>query len=426
MTSRAVQPPGPPLPPTLQSLAFRVAPLRFTEMCRRRYGEVVMFRTLHAPPFTVVFDAKLVREMLQHAPEDLPTVDAVVRRVLGERSILGWFGADRRHRRRLLRPHLQGERITDHTSGIRDATDRVIDTWPTGEAFALVPAMRSLTYETIAAMVLGPNGGDARSELIRRVQALIPALGPPPRRIRRPASGSGDRRPVDELLSDEIARRRARPDRREDILSVLLSARDVAGEPLTDPELRDHVVTLLVAGGETLASGLAWAFELLLHHPPALERLEAEVGRGDEEYLEAVVKETLRVRPPAASVVRVVQDEPYVLGGYLIPPQSVVRASISAMHRQADHFTDPLAFRPERFLGRGEGGAAALLPFGAGAHSCLGASFAPFEMGIVIRRVLERTHLRPADRRSEKGAPGGFAQLPARGVRVIKQPRSGR
>jgi cytochrome P450 family 135 len=184
---------------------------------------------------------------------------------------------------------------------------------------------------------------------------------------------------------------------------------------MTDRELRDELVTLLVAGHETTATGLAWAFELLMRNPPVLERLRASVEEGDggAGYLDAVVKESLRLRPVISGVGRVVREEPFELGGYSIPPGIEINPSIAAIHRRPDRYPEPRAFRPERFLGDDPPDTYSWLPFGGGTRRCLGASFASFEMAVVVRRVLERTRLAPADRRPEKGVRKGITLVPS-------------
>jgi cytochrome P450 len=226
---------------------------------------------------------------------------------------------------------------------------------------------------------------------------------------------------VDELIYDEIARRREEPDleQREDVLSMLLLARDDEGRPMTDGELRDELVTLLVAGHETTSTGLAWAFEMLMRNPDKLER-----ARGDDRYIDAVVKEALRIRPVISGVGRVVHDEPFELGGHMIPPGVEINPSIAAIHRRADRYPGVREFRPERFLEEDGPDTYTWLPFGGGTRRCLGASFATFEMRVVIRRVLERATLRPARRRPERGVRRGITYAPARGVPAIAGLRS--
>jgi cytochrome P450 family 135 len=305
---------------------------------------------------------------------------------------------------------------------IRDATDRAIDSWPTGQPFALLPSMQVLTFEVIARVLFGLEPGPRLEEFMQRLRALPDPFRRGRPALRAPVGSLAEGRPIDELLFEEIARRRAAPDLegREDVLSMLIRARE-NGEGKTDQELRDDLVTLLLAGHETSAIALAWAFELLLRHPAVRERLEAELARGDEDYLNAVTKESLRLHPPASYVNRVVWGEPHELGGYLIPVGTEIRASVASIHRRTDYYPEPRAFRPERFLGPDPPDARTWLPFGGGVHRCIGASLAAFEMAAVIRRVLERTRLTPAERRPERAELSGLTQAPARGVRVIRE-----
>jgi cytochrome P450 len=391
------------------------------EACRRRYGDVVRFRTAENATLVIVFDSQLMKQMLRRTQDEVQTADAQTQGIIGARSVIGLEDAEHRERRRMLAPPFHGERMSAHASLIRDVTDRVVDSWPTGEEFALLPSLRSLTFEVIAGVALGPESGFPHDALTRRFRAMTHPR-PRQRRMGRLSPGYVRRLLVDELLRDEIARRLAAPDGHDDVLSLLLLARDRDRQPIADQELCDQLVLLLFAGSETTAIGLAWAFELLLRHPATLERLEGELAGGDEGYLKAVVRETLRLRPPSPFVRRVVRDEPYALGGHLMLPGTEIRASIVTIHRRADHYPDPLAFRPERHLAPNPAAEAPWLPFGAGPHRCLGASFATFEIENIVRRVLERTRLRLSGRRPEK-ATWGVMAAPARGVRVIAERR---
>jgi cytochrome P450 len=226
------------------------------------------------------------------------------------------------------------------------------------------------------------------------------------------------RRAVDEVLFDEIARRRAEPDlaERDDVFSALLLAKDEDGNRLSDREVRDELVTLLLAGHETTATGLAWTFDLVLHSPAVLARARAD---GDQ-YLDAVVKEALRIRPVIPGVGRVVRGEPFRLNGYVIPPGVEINPSIRMIHRRADLYPEPKAFKPERFLGPDAPDTYTWVPFGGGTRRCLGASFALMEMRIVLARVVERAALRPADPAREKVQFRGITLAPRNGTKVIQ------
>jgi cytochrome P450 len=297
--------------------------------------------------------------------------------------------------------------------------------------------MQSLTLRVIMRAVFGFEPGPAEQELRDRVRAMIEPMARPRglmllymlTRVGGDRAAAArfeeSRRAVDEILLHEIARRREDPDLedRDDVFSALLLARDEDGSRLSDREVRDELVTLLLAGHETTATGLAWAFDLLLHSPGVHRR----ACEGDSEYLDAVVKETLRLRPVIPGVGRVVREEPLVLDGYVIPPGVEINPSIRMIHRRADLYPEPAAFRPERFLGPEAPDTYTWIPFGGGTRRCLGASFAQVEMRIVLRRVLERCALRPGDPKPAEIQFRGITQAPRNGALVTQDraPRAG-
>ena len=429
-------PPGPPLPRALQTLGFIFMPGRFMGACRRRYGDLVTMRTLFDSRFVMVFGPTHVKQLFRGSPDQLRAgeANAPLGPVLGERSVLLLDGAEHLRHRRLILPSFHGERMRAYQEVMREAADREIEAWPVGKTFRLLPSMQALTLGVIMRAVFGLDEGPRQEELKRRVRALIDPVGTR-LGIMLMALSSGRlgasrfeafeqrRAAVDELIFDEIAQRRSDKSlaSREDVLSMLLLARDEDGEALTDREVRDELVTLLVAGHETTATGLAWAFELLLRNPAVLERLRSSLARGDGEYLEAVVKETLRLRTVVPGVGRVVRGEPFELGDYLIPTGVEINPSIATIHRRPDCYPEPNAFRPERFIGEHVPDTYTWIPFGGATRRCLGASFATFEMQVVIRRVLERTRLEPASMRPEKRLRKGVTIVPKRGVRVLQR-----
>ena len=304
--------------------------------------------------------------------------------------------------------------------------------WPVGREFALLPSMQSLTLHVILQAVFGYEPGAAETELAGRLRAFIEPLAQPRslqmivRLVRNRLAGRQPlsrleerRRGVDELLFAEIARRRLLSEdeleRRDDVFSALLVARDEHGERLTDQEVRDELLTLLLAGHETTATGIAWAFDLLLHDRAALARAQGS----DDAYLDAVAKESLRLRPVIPGVGRVVTGAPFPLGEWLIPPGVEINPSIRMIHRRADLYPDPEAFRPERFLGADAPDTYTWLPFGGGTRRCLGASFAMMEMRLVLRRVLERASLRAANPELEPTQFRAITLAPRTGVRVV-------
>src|SRR5918995_1356724 len=315
-------PPGPALPPLLQTLGFMLAPVHWINACRRRYGDVVAFRTRFAPYFVIVFDPKVVKQVFRASPDRLHAgkANAILGPVLGERSVLLLDGDEHLRQRKLMLPPFHGKRLKAYEEVMREATDRAIGGWPVGEPFALMPSMQVLTLEVIMRTVFGLEEGARKDELMRRIRAMMDPLS---RRlgILVMATSGGRfggtaaqrfmerRRLVDEAIYGEIARRREAPDleSRDDVFSMLVLARDEDGNGLTDAELRDELVTLLVAGHETTATGLAWTFERLLRAPRVLAELERRLADDDETYLDAVVKESLRARPVIPGIGRVVQ-----------------------------------------------------------------------------------------------------------------------
>ena len=359
-------PPGPRLPRWMQTLGFILFPVPFIDGARRRYGDVVTFRSLFDPGFVMVFDSTLVREVLRGSPDQLRAgeANAPLGPVVGERSVLLLDGAEHMRQRKLLLPPFHGQRMRAYEEVMQTAADRAIDSWPVGRDFALLPSMQTVALEVILRAVFGVAEGPREDELKRRLREMIEPIANRAGVLLlvlsggRRGSGAGERfaeqrRRVDELLYAEIERRRSEPDlaEREDVLSMLVLARDEGGSPMTDAELRDELLTLLVAGHETTATGLAWSFELLLRNPRVLDKLRAELAAGDDAYLGAVVKEALRIRPVISGIGRVVRGEPFVVGGHSIPPGMEINPSIAAIHRRADRYTDPKEFRPERFLG---------------------------------------------------------------------------
>ncbi len=426
-------PPGPRLPRIVQTAGFMFAGGRFLDWSRRRYGGAVYLRTLFDDGFVMVFDPALVRQVFQGSPTHLHAgeANALLRPIVGARSVLLLDESEHLRHRRLMLPPFHGQRLRTYTEIIRAATDAEIDRWPVGEPFTLLDSMQALTLGVIVHAVFGYADGAEADELQRRLRAMIEPLSRPRglmlmalmERLRGGAGRAGAQfavrqAAVDEILYAEIARRRADPDleQRDDVFSALLLARDESGARLTDPEVRDELVTLLLAGHETTATALAWAFDLLLHTPAVMTRaLERE-----ERYLDAVIKEVLRIRPVIPGIGRIVRGEPFVLGPYAVPVGMEINPSIRAIHRRADLYPDPDAFMPERFLSDDAPDTYTWVPFGGGTRRCLGASFALTEMRLVLSRVLERTgtRLRAASPEPETAQLRTITLAPRHGVRV--------
>jgi cytochrome P450 len=407
----------------------------FIDACRRRFGDAVTFQTVFDSRFVMVFSPALVKELFQGPGEQLRAgeANAMLGPVVGERSVLLLDGAEHLRHRRLMLPPFHGRRMQAFAEAMRRSADLEIDSWPVGEPFALLPTMQSLTLRVIMQAVFGYEPGAAEEELRRRVRGMVDPLARPrslallsalpmligrePRFNDRFASA---RRGVDELLFAEITRRRGLGDEAlaesDDVFSALLLAEDEDGQRLSDREVRDELITLLLAGHETTATGLAWTFDLLLHAPAVHARA---LGR-EEAYLDAVVKESLRIRPVIPGVGRVVRGEPFRLGEYVIPPGVEINPSIRVIHRREDIYPDAGAFRPERFLADDPPDTYSWIPFGGGPRRCLGASFALTEMRVVLARVLERAALRAANPELAKVQFRAITLAPRDGVRVVQ------
>jgi cytochrome P450 len=426
-------PPGPRLPRVVQTLGFIFGGPRFLEACRRRYGGAVTFRTVFDSRFVIVFDPQLVKQVFQGSNEQLHAGEAngLLGPILGRRSVLLLDGTEHLRHRRLLLPPFHGRRMQLYEQAMRDAADAEIDAWPLGEPFPLLPSMQALTLRVILQAVFGYAPGPAEQQLARRLRAYVAPLAEPRgmRTVFQVVRGRVDgdagraflarRAAVDELLLGEIARRRTLGDDelagRDDVFSALLLAQDEQGERLTDAEVRDELLTLLIAGHETTATALAWTFDLLAHDPAVLERARG----GDDGYRDAVAKEALRLRPVIPGVGRVVRGEPFRLGEWLIPPGVEINPSIRMIHRRADLYADPGAFRPERFLDPSAPDTYTWIPFGGGTRRCLGASFAQMEMRVVLGRVLERVQFRAASPKPERIQFRAITLAPKTGARIV-------
>jgi len=350
--------------------------------------------------------------------------------VFGTYSLLTLDEAEHMRQRKLLLPPFHGEAVRRYGEEIEQIAERDLDRWPVGEPFPLRPAMQSITLEVILRTVFGvrePERLEAFRAAITRLAATGNALIwlPPLRRdlgrLSPAARFKRVRAAADELIYEQIDSRRALPEdeRGDDVLSLLLSARHDDGSPMTNEELRDELMTLLGAGHETSATGLSWAFERLLRNPGALARLSADPD--DDAYVDAVIKETLRVRPVVTDVARLLTRNTEI-AGYTIPAGTIVLCVIALVHRREDLWPDPLQFRPERFL-EGQPEPYSWIPFGGGVRRCIGAAFAQYEMKVVLRTIMRRARLRAESPDDERGVLRHVTVAPARGARAVLDER---
>jgi cytochrome P450 family 135 len=445
--ARATLPPGPRAPALLQTLAWAVAPTWVMDQCAKRLGE----------SFSLTFWPSGMKLVMVSGPEAVKTVftapgdvapsaagNSPVRPVMGPSSVIVLTGAEHMRQRKLLLPPFHGERMREYEQTIVDATRKDMATWPLQRPMRLQERTRAITLEVILRAVFGVEAermdalrsaiGDLLAPMkpwrVVLIALRMPSVERPPGAIGRAL----DR--LDAVIYDELAKRRAQQDlaQRTDILSLLLQARDEDGEAMTDGELRDELVTLLLAGHETTATSVAWAVERLVRHPDKLARLVAEIdavdASGDERYMNAVIAETLRVRPVVPIVARMLTQRLNV-DGYALPAGTRVTPSIYLTNRNARVYEDPHSFRPERFE-HSAPETFAWIPFGGGIRRCIGASFAQLEMKLMLRTMLGELAPRVPDERGPLGALRGLrgardelnrrraiTLVPSRGARVV-------
>jgi cytochrome P450 family 135 len=423
-------PPGPRRPAFVQTIEWLLDPEGFMRRCARRYGEAFTVRL--GPSADVVFlsGPSAVQAVFRGPPEQMRMgdINGLFRRVLGHNSLLVLDGEEHLRLRRLLLPPFHGDHVADHRQAMSEAAERHVATWPAGTPFALQPSMQAMTLDVILHVVFGLAPGPRRDRLRKLLARLLELNATLATVLPQLRVDLGGRSPwgrlmrctaaVDEALYAEIGRRRAAsPGDNGDVLSVLLEARDTDGAPMPDRELRDQLLTMLVAGHETTATALAWAFERLVRHPAAMARLREELAAGATAYLDAVIKETLRVRPVVPIVGRKLTAD-VELDGRRFPAGTVLMPCVFLVHRNPAVYEEPTAFRPERFL-EGQPPSYAWIPFGGGVRRCIGARFALVEMQAVMRAVLERVDLVPASGRDERVVRRAFTLSPANGARVV-------
>jgi cytochrome P450 family 135 len=432
------RPPGPRGPGPLLGLGWLLGEPRLFPRWRERYGNVFM---LHATgfgvPLVVIADPSEAKRIFAGDPATLRAGDAnsgPLRQLVGDQSVLLLDEERHLNRRKLMLPPFHGERMRVYGELMTEIADAEIDRWPLHEAFPLRPSLQAITLRVILRAVFGIERDERALSQLERLFVRYSNQGMRPwmllmagRELSRMGPWRGfvrTRMEVDEFLLGEIDRRTADPElsAREDILSLLIHARDEHGEGLSRAELRDQLMSLLIAGHETTATGLAWSIERLLRHPQALGRLRSELTEGRDGYLGHVIQESLRIRPVIPFVLRYA-SESVPVGDYLAPADSLIAISISLIHQRPDLYPQPAAFRPERFED-GKTETFTWLPFGGGVRRCLGASFATYEMGIVLRRVVERCELQAPDPRPERPQRRAVTFAPHRGTRVVLRRRS--
>ena len=411
------------------------------ESCRRNHGETFAVKFLgFQTPMVMVSDPEAVQALYSESRNGLPPGRSIaLMPVMGPRSVLLLEGPEHLARRRLMLGPFHGERMQAYEQTVREIVEREIDSWPEGEPFALHPHMQAVTLEVILRAVFGVTDPGRRERLRTLLPQMLDDTSSAQLQFRVLLSRSFERldplqglrdltAKVDELLLAEIAERRLDPATagREDILSMLMNARFEDGSGMSDSELRDQLVTLLLAGHETTATALAWTLDLLVRHPQAMTRLTDEVA-DDDSYLKAVIRESLRLRPVVPIAGRRLTVE-LRTDGLTLPPGTDVTPAIWLTHTRPDLYPEPYAFRPERFLEHAPT-TYGWIPFGGGVRRCLGAAFAEMEMRVVLRAMLTRRRVEATTTEPERVTRRNVTFSPRTGtrirVRALPQPSTG-
>jgi cytochrome P450 len=435
------RPPAVRLPRIVQVLWFGQRQSSYVFRNRDRFGGEWSARGYVRGTSAITFHPDHIRSLFTAPPEIVPTLaaESPLRPVLGKDSVLTSNGPRHLRQRKLLLPRFHGEAITAYQQMIADAAEREIARWPVGRPFALAPRMQAITLDVIMAGIFGIEGRPRPGTLEHGLRLAI-------RELLRSSTllgaklaewmNIGHDEPVgltwlglyvpDKLTYALVAKRRHARDvsERNDILSLLIQARTEEGDALTDKELRDELLTLVLAGHETTANQLAWTWERLVRTPAAHERLRESVRSGDgaAEYLEATLTESMRSRPVIPITGRRV-TVPWRLGRYAVPADTAIAVSILLLHHRDDLYPNPHSFRPERWLGR-KPGTYEWIPFGGGTRRCLGATLAMAEQRIVLETMVQRLDLEAADPKPERPRHRNVTMIPGRGGRVILRSRA--
>lgn len=433
-------PPGPKIPALLQTLLIGFWPRRFQDYCARHYGDCFTTWIPRLPPFVHFSNPEAIRTVFEADGEKVHAANRPLNLVLGENSLLILHGDRHARDRHLLGAVLHGERMQRYCEVMIAEADRAIDGWPLGRPFQIHPEMQQITLNVIMRAVFGDDAGPEMGELRERLRELlaaaagtvwmVPWLRTIGGRFSLLARIRRARCSVDEVLTELLVRRRQNGTRgHDDILSLLIEAANENGCDLSDQEIRDEMVTLLVAGHETTATALAWTITRVHEYgdvvAAAKKELDEVLADGEPEqskleslrYLDATIRETLRLNPVVPDVGRLV-SRPVRIGGYELPAGVIVVPSIDLTHRNPQVWPDPEKFRPERFL-ESRPGPYEFFPFGGGIRRCIGMSFALFETKVVLARVLSRCDLRLAPGYRPRMKRRAITIAPSRGAPAV-------
>jgi cytochrome P450 family 135 len=407
------------------------------ESCRRRFGEAFSVTFMgFKTPMVMLSDPAVIQALYTNPKHGLPPGRSIaLMPIMGPRSVLLLEGPEHLARRKVMLPPFHGERMQAYEETVSEVAVQEIESWPPGAELSLHPRMQAITLEVILRAVFGVTDEGRRARLRELLPQLLDSTSSVSLQFKVLLSRRFEQldplgflrelsAEIDDLLLAEISERRADPQlaERTDILSLLALAQFEDGEGMSDQELRDQLLTLLLAGHETTATALAWTADLLTRHPHAMKRLtdEIDADRGDT-YLRAVINESLRLRPVVPLAGRRLTSDLQV-NGWTLPAGTDVTPAIWLTHTRADLYPEPYAFRPERFIDE-RPTTYGWVPFGGGVRRCLGAAFAEFEMRVVLTELLRRRSLGAASPNAERVTRRNVTFSPLRGTRVVTRVR---
>lgn len=439
-------PPGLSTPPLVQTLQLVINPIRFFERCARDYGDVFTARVLglHSPPVVFLGHPDAVKAVFTAPPGqfELGKVTHVFRPLTGEQSLIMMEGEQHQRQRQLLMPPLHGERMALYGETICQLTQNLIQALPQNQVFSMRKLMAEITLDTILQVVFGVQRGERYEQLKIRIGGMLEAITnpiyssffffPPLQQDWGAWSPWGHftrlRHAIDTLVYQEIAERRTQDyTQRCDLLSLLMAAEDEQGKNMSDQELRDQLMTLLLLGHETTASSLAWAFYWIYHTPSVLAKLQQELAGAESNpaanlpqlpYLNAVCQETLRLYPIALIAQPRIVKEPLAWQDYFFEVETILVPCIYLAHHRPEQFPESHSFKPERFL-KQKITAYEYFPFGGGSRACIGSAFSLFEMKLVLGTIISILSLKLVNPDKIKPVRRGITIVPASGVQMI-------
>lgn len=429
----AALPPTAPLPVILQTLACRLRPLEYLHWCRERIGTRFTVRPTLMPPLVFISEPAEIRAMVT-APLDVlhgGKGAEMTAPLFGYGSFLLRDEEDYLALRNTITPAFHRHLVNDHRTMVSELAAKQVESWPVEQVIQTYPWIASITMAVILRTVFTdgtPSQNELHCGMLRMLEVASSLVLQQPHLRHLPGWHSTWRRftaariRVDELLAKIVRRRRDEPRGHGDLLEILLEARHVTGRPISDSELRDNLVSIIVAGHETTASTLAWAVQLIAHHPRVQERLIGELDVGSHDYLTATINEVIRHRPVFLFTPPRAVHRPIEIGGWTYHPPAHLLGCTYLMHHAPELFTNPCVFRPERFLGTPR--QTAWLPWGGGRKVCPGRHLAMLELHVVLHAILSRWELAPASATMERPRWRSALVTPHAGASAILLPRS--